>query len=271
MPQPDPIKAGIEGGWTVTDAAKLAKDDTVECDVVIIGTGAGGGTAAEVLSQAGLAVVLLEEGPLKSSSDFNLHEKDAYRELYREGFTSFTQDRAIAILQGRVVGGSTVVNWTSSFATPDPTLTYWAEELGLKEFEPGKMAPWFERVKKRLNWTEWSNPNINNDLLKRGCEKLGFKWGYISRNVKNCWNLGYCGLGCPTNAKQSMRVTPTPAALEGGAELFNTAGVERLELDGPRGFWVKWEKLPVRARHFIVAAGAIQTPGILLRSRIPDP
>src|SRR5262249_45607160 len=158
----------------------------------------------------------------------------------------------------------TLVNWTSSFATPEPTLKHWVDRYGLKDLSPEAMAPWFAHVKKRLNWTEWTNPNVNNDILKRGCEKLGLKWAYISRNVKNCWNLGYCGLGCPANAKQSMLITTIPAALQEGAELFYNAHVDQLEFDGRKAVSIRTGKLNVRARHFILAAGAIQTPAILL-------
>ena len=113
---------GIASGWRVTDASTLTKDRIIETDVVIIGSGAGGGTAAEILTQAGLKVLILEEGPLKTSDDFkDMDEGRAYRELYQEGAGRATSDGAIAILQGRAVGGTTVINWTSSFRTPTET------------------------------------------------------------------------------------------------------------------------------------------------------
>ena len=94
---------------------------------MIIGSGAGGGTAAEILTLAGLKVLILEEGPLKTSDNFkDMDEGRAYRELYQEGAGRATSDGAIAILQGRAVGGTTVVNWTSSFRTPPATLKHWA-------------------------------------------------------------------------------------------------------------------------------------------------
>ena len=76
------------------------------------------------------------------------------------------------------------------------------------------MAPWFARMEQRLNIHKWEMaPNTNNNILRVGCEKLGFHWEIIPRNVNGCWNLGYCGMGCPTNAKQSMLITYLPDAV----------------------------------------------------------
>ena len=142
----DPVAAGIASGWDVIDASRLDHDMTLESDVVIVGTGAGGGTAAEILADAGLRVVLLEEGPLKSSRDFRMLESDAYPQLYQESAARKTKDRAINILQGRCVGGGTTVNWTSSFRTPPATLAYWQREFGLTDFTVEAMAPWFAKM-----------------------------------------------------------------------------------------------------------------------------
>ncbi len=133
---------GIAGGWKVTDASTLTQDTVIETDVVIIGSGAGGGVTAEILTQAGLKVLLLEEGPLKTSDSFkDMDEARAFRELYQEGAGRATSDGAIAVLQGRSVGGTTTVNWTSSFRTPAPTLKHWADVHGVKGHSAEDMAP----------------------------------------------------------------------------------------------------------------------------------
>ena len=115
---PDPIRAGIERGWKVLGGRHGALPESVACDVAIVGTGAGAGITAELLTAAGLSVVLIEEGPLRSSRDFNQIEAEAYPALYQDSANRQTADKAISILQGRCVGGSTTVNWTSSFRTP---------------------------------------------------------------------------------------------------------------------------------------------------------
>jgi choline dehydrogenase-like flavoprotein len=136
----------------------------------------------------------------------------------------------------------------------------------------------------RLHVMDWpAAPNENNDLLRRGAEKLGIPTGFIRRNVNGCWNLGYCGMGCPTNAKQSMLVSTIPSALDHGATLVTRARAERFVLSGERvdalectlldagGIRPSGRQLRLRAKHYVLAGGAINSPALLLRSRAPDP
>ena len=236
----DPIRDGLARGWRVFGGPHAAAPAVLECDVAIVGSGAGAGVTAELLALAGLQVVLVEEGPLKSSSDFRQRESDAYPQLYQESAARKTADKAVNILQGRCVGGSTTVNWTSSFRTPPATLAHWQQHYGLAELNVEAMAPWFDQAERRLNIGPWlTAPNENNDLLRRGAARLGIPAAAIHRNVKGCWNLGSCGLGCPTNAKQSMLVTTIPTALDRGATLLvqtraDTFDVERDRITGLR-------------------------------------
>ncbi|HEX5390456.1 MAG TPA: GMC family oxidoreductase N-terminal domain-containing protein, partial [Burkholderiaceae bacterium] len=226
--QPDVFRDGLASGWKVLGADLGLVPESLSCDVLIVGSGAGGGVSAELLARAGLDVIVLEDGPLKTSRDFNQRESEAYPSLYQEATARKTADKGIGILQGRCVGGSTTVNWTSSFRTPDETLAFWREHYGLTDLTPEAMAPYFEQAERRLNIASWHvAPNENNELLRRGAIKLGVSSGVIRRNVKGCWNLGSCGLGCPTNAKQSMLVTTLPAALQHGARLLVQTRAER--------------------------------------------
>ncbi|WP_027866092.1 GMC family oxidoreductase [Massilia alkalitolerans] len=281
---PDPIAAGVAKGWKIIDAATLAQDRTLEADVVIVGSGAGGGVTAEILARSGLSVIVVEEGALKSSRDFRMREAEAYPALYQESAARKTVDKGINILQGRTVGGSTVVNWTSSFRTPPATLDWWRRHYALPDSTPEALAPWFAMMEARLHIADWPGaPNENNAVLRRGAEKLGIPTGLIRRNVNGCWNLGYCGMGCPTNAKQSMLVTTIPAALEQGALLITRARAQRFVIQGERieellcqaldapGVLPTGRMLRLRARHFVVAGGAINSPALLLRSKAPDP
>ncbi|HYT98520.1 MAG TPA: GMC family oxidoreductase [Casimicrobiaceae bacterium] len=280
----DPIRAGIAGGWHVIDAATLVGPVTLEADAVIVGTGAGGGVTAEILADAGLSVILVEEGPLKSSSDFRMREAEAYPDLYQESAARKTKDKAISILQGRCVGGGTTVNWTSSFRTPPITLAHWAHEFGITGFSADDLKPWFERMEARLAIAPWTMaPNANNTALAVGTAKLGYGSETIRRNVKGCRNLGYCGMGCPTNAKQSMLITTIPAALNRGATLVTRARAIAFEWRGDRvqalhcaamdarGTMPTSIRVTIRSRTYIAAAGAIGTPALLLRSGVPDP
>lgn len=280
----DPIAAGLARGWRVAGGPHGALPERVTCDVAIVGSGAGAGITAELLTAAGLQVLIVEEGPLRSSTDFRQVEAEAYPALYQDSGSRKTADQAIGILQGRCVGGSTTVNWTSSFRTPSATLAWWREHYGLHELTDEAMSPWFRQAEERLGIGPWLvPPNANNQLLRTGAAKLGIPAAAIQRNVRGCWNLGSCGMGCPTNAKQSMLVTTLPVALDRGATLLVQARVERLRIE--RGAVAGLEVLPVHlngapasrqptlvtARHVVVAGGAINSPALLLRSGAPDP
>jgi choline dehydrogenase-like flavoprotein len=284
----DPIKDGLARGWKVSGGPFAPPPETITCDVAIIGSGAGAGITAELLTKAGLKVVIIEEGPLKSSSDFNQKESEAYPQLYQESAARKTEDKAINILQGRCVGGSTTVNWTSSFRTPASTLKFWQDKFGLQGYNVDALSPYFEQAERRLNIGPWlTPPNENNDLLRRGAAKLGIPALAIARNVKGCWNLGSCGMGCPTNAKQSMLVTTIPAALDKGAHMLVETRAERFELANGKitallcSFGVPNTALAqqiraqaatkIIAKHYVLAGGAINSPALLLRSGAPDP
>lgn len=287
MAQADPVREGLARGWKVlggSHAGARPLPETLSCDVAIVGSGAGAGITAELLGRAGLDVILVEEGPLRSSSDFHQRESEAYPQLYQESAARKTADKGINILQGRCVGGSTTVNWTSSFRTPDDTLAHWQHHFGLTDYGPDALSPWFLQAERRLGVGPWlAPPNENNDLLRRGGGKLGIAVAAISRNVRNCWNLGSCGLGCPTNAKQSMLVTTIPAALDAGARLLVETRAEALDHSGGKitsldcvpvrldGSRASSRTVRIRARHYVVAGGAINSPALLLRSRLPDP
>jgi choline dehydrogenase-like flavoprotein len=258
---PDPIREGLARGWAVRGGPYGESNTRIECDVVIV-----------------------EEGPLRSSADFRQRESEAYPSLYQESAARKTADKAINILQGRCVGGSTTVNWTSSFRTPLETLDHWRTHFALATYDNDSLAPYFTQAEQRLNISQWlAAPNENNDILRRGAARLGIPAAAISRNVRGCWNLGSCGLGCPTNAKQSMLVTTIPAALDRGAMLLVETRAERFEIVGGRvrslecvpvaanGLRRDAQGIDVSARHYVLAAGAINSPAVLLRSEAPDP
>ncbi|ERS09492.1 GMC family oxidoreductase [Alloalcanivorax xenomutans] len=276
-------KTGIAEGWQALNGQTITEDRTLEADVIIVGTGAGGGVSAEVLTEHGLKVILLEAGQLRSSDDFILDEGKAYHDLYQEGAMRATKDAGMTILQGRTVGGTTVVNWTSSFRTPRQTLDYWRDRFGVSDLDREALNPWFDRMEQRLNISKWAMPpNANNAVIKKGCEKLGWHWGIIPRNVSGCWNIGYCGMGCPTDAKQSMLVTTLPAAMKKGATLLYSTRAERLLMEGDQVVGVEARPLnqakeptgatlTLKARAVVVSGGGIQSPALLLRSEAPDP
>lgn len=267
----------------ILDGSKAFSDQEITVDYCIVGSGSGGAFAAALLSEKGYSVAIIEEGPYQKTQDFkDMRESRAYPELYQELASRKTKDKGINILQGRAVGGGTTVNWTSCFRTPDKTLKHWREHFDLP-FTSEDMARHFLAAEGRFGISEWEvPPNQNNSKLEIGMQKLGRSFGHIKRNVKGCYNLGYCGVGCPTGAKQSQLVTSIPKALNLGAILaprwraqhlrHHLGKVSRLEAINMPGLGntVGQIKLVVHAKKFIVAAGAIGTPALLMRSKVRD-
>jgi choline dehydrogenase-like flavoprotein len=257
----------------------LTADLERRCDVCIVGSGAGGAVLAAGLVEAGLDVVMLEEGSSLTRKDFTLHEGDAYPAMYQERSTRKTADQAMTVLQGRTVGGSTTVNWTTCFRTPERILSHWAREFGLDALSSSELSPHFEAVERRLNIETWKvPPNGNNSALQRGCEALGWDWQVLKRNVKGCANSGYCGVGCPVDGKQAMGITYLSDAVKGGLTLLANVRAEELEVNddtivavrgrviSPSAGQPDGARVVIRAKVTVCSGGAINSPYLLLRS-----
>lgn len=260
-------------------ADELTRDTEVSCDVCVVGSGAGGGVLAHALVEKGLSVVLLEEGPYATRRDFDMQEATAYPRFYQELGNRTTDDQAISILQGRAVGGGTTINWCACFRPPQKVLALWKDRHGVEGLTPDTLAPHLDWIEQRLNITEWSEAlNRNNRILWDGLGMLGYARERVKRNVRQCANLGYCGLGCPTDAKQSTLVTVIPDAVERGLTLYANTFAERIESQGRRAVAVHAQvlhpdtdkptgvRVTVRPRVVAVCGGAINSPGLLLRS-----
>lgn len=255
-----------------------AIDET--CDVLIIGSGAGGAVLAAGLVEQGLDVVMLEAGGYHTRRDFDLDEGRAYPMLYQDRGGRSTADGAISILQGRSVGGSTTVNWTTCYRTPARILDHWASVHGIEGLDETTLVPHFEAVEKRLNIREWPEDvaNANNRVLLDGARALGWEAKPMRRNVRGCANSGYCGVGCPVDGKQAMHVTYLPDAVANGMRLFSDVHVDTLDIEGGRVTGARATvmkrgtlhptEVPVRVRAKVTAlcGGAINSPALLLRS-----
>lgn len=274
--------ATIRASTNVVDGSKQDGNLELEADVCIIGTGAGGAFTAATLAQAGLSVLMLEEGGYYTHADFTMREKDTEPRLYQEGMARTTADAGIAIIQGRAVGGTTVVNWTTSFRTPEDVVAHWKTKHGVSGFTYADLLPHYDFIEKRLSIAKvsYGSMNPNNRTLFDGCKKLGWEVDTLKRNVYACLQTGFCHLGCPVNAKRSMLVTMIPDAIDAGARLVFRARADRLEAEGGeikrvRGVLLDAEgrkptgrSITVKAKRFVVSGGAINSPALLLRSGI---
>lgn len=260
----------------------IAADQELSCDVCIVGSGAGGAHVAQRLATKGKSVIVLEEGGFHPSETFDMTERTMVPRLYQEAGGRGTADRSIQIVQGRAVGGTTVINWTTCFRTPKRVIDFWREHHHVEGLSYEALVPHWEAVEKRLNvkQTTLEQVNKNNLVTWNGLEELGWHKDLLFRNVKNCAQTGYCGVGCPIDAKQSMLVTMLPEAVRAGADLYANAWVERIERDGRKCTKVvarlrdsgtdqpNGRTLTVKAKVVVLAAGGINTPALLLRSAV---
>ncbi len=251
-----------------------APGEELACDVVVVGSGAGGGTVAAELARAGADVVVLEKGGYASESDFSHLEHEANRDLYLYGLTLATTDLGCRILAGSTLGGGTVVNYSTSFKTPGFVLAEWAKVSGLDAFVSGEVEASLDAVAERLSVTTGaSRPSPRDVLMERGLARLGWHCAPLPRNVRGCpqhTGCGWCGFGCRLGAKQSTLRTYLEDAAARGARLVVGADVRRVLINDARAVGVEarvgGHRLRVRAKAVVAAAGAIETPALLLRS-----
>jgi len=251
-------------------------------DVCIIGSGCGGGASAKVLAEAGKKVILLEEGGYYTSKDFGSTEETAYQKLYQQRAGQATDNLGITVLQGRCVGGSSTINWTTTLRTPEFVLEAWKRDHGVEGLSSMELDPFFARVEKYLNVHQEpdENHNPNNRIILDGAKKLGYHAVAVGRNTKNCVKAGACGLGCPFDAKKTVAITYIPDAVKAGATLLANCRANAISVSGatkhvggvvydqatgkPKSDFV------IEAPVVIVSASAINSPVLLLKSGLAN-
>jgi long-chain-alcohol oxidase len=253
-------------------------DLTLDCDVVVVGSGAGGGPVAGVLSEAGLDVVVIETGGYYDDADFDGSELTALTGFYA-GAPSASRDESVGLVAGSCLGGGTVVNYTTSFRTPGPVREQWASQ-GVAEFTAATFDESLDAVFARLGVSqEYNEPGERDRLLQEAAQRLGWSSGLQPRNVRGCAQgreCGYCGLGCRVGAKMSTAKTWLADANDRGSRLLIRTKVDRVLVrdGGARGVEGRTHgghRVTVRSRAVVAACGAIQTPALLRRSGLRNP
>ncbi len=258
-------------------------DVVLDCDVVIVGSGAGGATMAAELAEAGFDVIVVEEGSYYQTRDFTADTSKMVRQLYRDGGASMAIGTPpIMFQEGRAVGGSTVINGGMSWRTPEEILDRWVKEFRL-DTTPAALEPYFERVERRIHVAPMDEDAIGRDnwLLKKGADAKGWKIIGNLRNQAHCVGSNRCAFGCPTGAKQSTLVSYIPRALHYGARLYSDVRVDKIMMHGKRAVgvmgrvvWPDGETpngrrnahVTIRAKLVVAACGAIHTPALLART-----
>jgi choline dehydrogenase-like flavoprotein len=260
-----------------------------ECDVVIVGSGAGGAVAAATLAEAGLDVIVLEAGEAFDRHSYPSDPLEAISRLYRDGGLTIAEGRPqIPVPVGRAVGGTTVVNSGTCFRAPQAVLEEWRGRFAIEWATDLDGA--FAEAEERLHVTPLDPERMgrNGQLAMEGAAALGASGGPISRNAGSCVQCSSCPLGCEIDAKRGMHVSYLPRAVEAGARLRTGVEADRVLSENGRAAGVRgWRLVPQRGgikRHTagrsyavrariatIVAGGALGTPELLLRSGLGGP
>ncbi|NDJ86097.1 MAG: hypothetical protein GYB66_09445 [Chloroflexi bacterium] len=273
-----PSQPATDNPEPVINPLEITEDTTLSADVVVIGSGAGGGVVAGELSAAGLDVIVLEKGSFYRRREYDSLELPSTARMFEKRGLLTTDDLSMTILAGSTLGGGTTVNWSATFRTPDSVLAEWEEQYGVTGFTGETYQQAMDAVSQRIQaGTEYSIPNRQNEMLEEGAHRLGYQVKTIPRNVDNCARpeCGFCNFGCLSGGKQGTVATYLSDAAKKGARIITQAEVEHIHIAYGRATGVQacvtshdehQHQLIVHADTIVVAAGSIHTPAILRRS-----
>ncbi len=270
---------------TVLRYQDYASTREFQADVAVVGTGAGGAVVGAELAEAGFDVVFVEEGAYHATSTFNPYLKESAPRLYRDaGTTTILGTALIGYLEGRCVGGSTVINGGMAYRAPESVLRHWEEVTRASELSPKAMEPLYARIEERVHAQYQMRESVGGDnrVMREAARRKGWNFTENRRNQDRCTGANNCVLGCPTGGKQSTLVSYIPRALEAGARCLTEVRADRLLIEdgacaGVTGRAIdpstmkKTHRVTVRAKAVVVAAGAVQTPYLLLRHKLGRP
>ncbi|MBI2061109.1 MAG: GMC family oxidoreductase N-terminal domain-containing protein [Nitrospirae bacterium] len=263
----------------VHEGEAIPEGEVLDCDVVVVGTGAGGAVAAKELAEKGFAVIMLEEGRYFTRKDFSRRAWDMTSLLYRDKGATFAIGNAvIPIPMGKTVGGSTTINTGTCWRTPPWVLEHWVKDLGLADLCMNRMIPHFERVEQAIGAEPADMKYVGQvgNIIARGCDALGYSHLPLKRNAPECDGAGVCNFGCPTDARRSMNISYVPMALQSGAVLYTGVSARRVWMQGDEAAGIEGEVLStgrpfrVKARATVLACGTLLTPVLLLRQRLAN-
>jgi choline dehydrogenase-like flavoprotein len=248
-------------------------------DVVVVGSGAGGGVVAGELAERGRDVLLLETGPHRTAVDFDRWEAKAAHDFWWPlRFGLLPDGDVVTFLAGRCVGGTTTINTKVALRAHEQDVAKWHRDTGLTSdgstpFAVSDLEPYYARVEERLGIRERRDWQPCVLTVQKGFEALGHELEPVTAYTDgNCMHCGSCLQGCPTNAgKSTMNTYIADTWARGKLELRANAHVDRVLVEGGRATGVEVGGETVRAGAVVVAGGALNTPQILRRSGLDSP
>ena len=270
-----PVTEPPEAPKTIRIESVRGPRATLEADVCIVGSGAGGSVIAAELQQAGRSVVVLERAGYRNEADFRQLELVAAREMFLRGGLFFSDTGAMGLLAGATLGGGTVINSMVCLRPPERILAEWkAMGLDLDRFDDH-----LDAVSRRISVnTDATKPNRVNEMMLEALAARGLPGELLARNASlddDPRFCGYCNAGCQQGCKQSMLRTYLQDASDAGARVVVECAVDRVLVRGGRAAGVSARagetELTIEAPTVVVAAGGLESPALMLRSGIGGP